>query len=168
MGQFWTTSPGHLLPPRLSGALGRPGGTVKVPVARWLLIVGLAYAGASFLLYRARVESERAGSGTPMCSSFMPPPSSRSDSMGLPSGTRFVADCPRCRGSVQPSDSPYSPRLLRLGVGHSSRSTFMVRRAWGSRHGVRCDGPRHQAWPLIAIVTRAAHLPAAERAGRET
>lgn len=31
---------------------------MKVPVARWLLIVGLAYAGASFLLYRARVESE--------------------------------------------------------------------------------------------------------------
>lgn len=31
---------------------------MKVPVARWLLIVGLAYAGASFLLYRARVQSE--------------------------------------------------------------------------------------------------------------
>ena len=31
---------------------------MKIPLARWLLIVGVAYAGASFLLYRARVQSE--------------------------------------------------------------------------------------------------------------
>ena len=31
---------------------------MKTRVARWLLIVGVAYAGASFLLYRARVQSE--------------------------------------------------------------------------------------------------------------
>ncbi len=31
---------------------------MKIRTSRWLLLVGVAYAGASFLLYRARVLSE--------------------------------------------------------------------------------------------------------------